>query len=75
MNVIIMPPKGILDLPPEIFHHEIFQYIDDFDVYNFGNAGSKRLKQICEDYVQLGKNPLNIHDLLIVFIFHFLTNY
>ena len=49
----------ILSIPPEVFHNNLFMYLDDIDVYHLGIAGStegfERLKDISEDYVQLGK--------------------
>ena len=45
----------ILDLPIEIFHNHIFQYLDDKDVYNFGETHDAKLKKVADNYVLLGK--------------------
>ena len=45
----------IQDLPPEILQNNVFKHLDGLDIYNLGNAGSTKLKDISEDYVQLGK--------------------
>ena len=46
---------GILDLPTELFYSWIFRYLDEADIYNLGEAGSQRLKQISEGSVKLGQ--------------------
>ena len=51
-----MNGKNILDMPIEIFKKSIFKYLHNIDIYNLGESGSKRLKEISEDIVgQLGK--------------------
>ena len=45
----------ILDLPIEIFHKHIFQYLDDKDIDSFGRANDSKLKKIADNYVLLGK--------------------
>ena len=51
-----MSTTSILDLPTEIIQTFIFKYLDDIDIYNLGEAGSKRLKEISQGTIaQLGK--------------------
>ena len=54
-KIIMTVATTILNLPSELFHNGIFPYIDYLDVYNLGLAGSQKLKEISEAYVQLGK--------------------
>ena len=51
-----MAMSTFLDLPTEIIQKYVFKYLADIDIYNLGNTGNIRLKQISEDYVQLGKS-------------------
>ena len=50
-----MAHTSILDLPTEIIQSFIFKYLADIDVYRLGRSGNTRLKEISEDYVQIGK--------------------
>ena len=50
-----MANTNIIDLPTEIIQSFIFKYLADVDVYNLGRTGNSRLKEISEDYVQIGK--------------------
>ena len=43
------------DLPTEIFRHYLFPYLDDIDIFRLGNAGDTRLKEICDNFVEIGK--------------------
>lgn len=52
-----MNSTSLAELPVEIFHNGIFRYIDDIDIFNLGKTGSQRLKEIAEDFVQIGKFP------------------
>ena len=45
----------ILDLPTEIIQDYLFKYLEDTDIYNLSQLGSRRLKEISEGFVQLGK--------------------
>ena len=55
-----MITKGIVDLPTEILQTFIFKYLDDIDIHNLGEAGSRRLKEIAEanNVGELGKPSL-----------------
>ena len=50
-----MAARGILALPNEIIQDFIFEYLADVDIYNLGLAGNKRVKEICEHYVKIGR--------------------
>ena len=43
------------DLPTEIIRHCLFIYLDDIDIHRLGKTGNKRLKEICDNYVEIGK--------------------
>ena len=49
--------KTIEDLPAEIIQDYLFQYLDDTDIYNISQTGSLRLKEVSENFIQLGKYP------------------
>ena len=53
-----MGGTSFLDLPNEIIQDFIFKYLDDVDIYRLGTTGSTRLKEICENFVQIGKLKL-----------------
>ena len=47
----------ILDrLPTEIIENFLFQYLSCEDLSSLSTIGSKRLKDISEDYIQSGRN-------------------
>ena len=46
---------SFLDLPNEIIQVYIFKYLEDVDIYTLGKTDSTRLKEICENTVQIGK--------------------
>ena len=50
-----MEAGGILALPIEIIQDFIFEYLADIDIYNLGQAGNKRIKEICEHYIKIGR--------------------
>jgi len=43
---------NILDLPVELFHRGIFDYLTDIEILNISKAGNKRLAVIAEDYLK-----------------------
>ena len=43
------------DLPTEIIRHYLFPYLDDIDIFRLGNTGDTRLKEICDNFVEIGK--------------------
>ena len=43
------------ELPTEILHDYLFQYLHDTDIYNLSQTGSSRLKEVSENFIQLGK--------------------
>ena len=45
----------IEDLPTEILQDYLFKYLHDTDIYNLGQTGSLRLREISENFIQLGK--------------------
>ena len=47
--------KTIEDLPAEIIQDYLFQYLDDTDIYNISQTGSLRLKEVSENFIQLGE--------------------
>ena len=47
--------KTIEDLPAEIIQDYLFQYLDDTDIYNISQSGSLRLKEVSENFIQLGE--------------------
>ena len=49
------------DLPTEIIQDYLFKYLHDTDIYNLSQTGSARLKDVSENFIQLGKyfEPLN----------------
>ena len=49
--------KTIEDLPAEILQDYLFQYLHDTDIYNLSQTGSLRLKEISENFIQLGEYP------------------
>ena len=46
---------GLSILPTEILRDFIFKYLSDVDVYRLGNCGDQRLKEICENFTQVGR--------------------
>ena len=49
-----MSCTGLSILPTEILRDFIFKYLSDVDVYRLGNCGDQRLKEICENFTQVG---------------------
>ena len=45
----------IEDLPTEIIQDYLFKYLHDTDIYNLTQAGSHRLKEVSESFIQLGE--------------------
>ena len=45
----------IEDLPTEIIQDKLFQYLHDTDIYNLSQTGSLRLKEVSENFIQLGE--------------------
>ena len=43
------------DLPTEIIRQYLFPYLDDIDIFRLGNTGDTRLKEICDNFVEIGK--------------------
>ena len=43
------------DLPTEIIQDYLFKYLHDTDIYNLSQTGSMRLKEVSENFIQLGK--------------------
>lgn len=43
------------DLPTEILQDYLFKYLHDTDIYNLSQTGSSRLKEVSENFIQLGK--------------------
>merc|ERR1712141_650329 len=41
------------DLPTEIIQDYLFKYLHDTDIYNLAQAGSHRLKEVSESFIQL----------------------
>ena len=56
MNVEKMDTT-IEDLPAEIIQDYLFKYLHDTDIYNLSQTGSLRLKEVSENFIQLGKYP------------------
>ena len=46
----------IIDVPPEILQTYVFRYLNLIDVHNLSHIGSKRLKEISEDYAKRRKS-------------------
>ena len=51
--------RTIEDLPAEIIQDYLFQYLHDTDIYNLSQTGSLRLKEVSENFIQLGEYPNN----------------
>ena len=50
-----MPSSTLIDLPTEIIDRYILSKLNDNDIRSFGKTGSKRLKQISDDYLRNNK--------------------
>jgi hypothetical protein len=43
---------NLLNLPIEIFHRGIFNYLTDIEILNISKVGNKKLAIIAEDYLK-----------------------
>ena len=61
---------ALFALPSEVLQTHIFRYLSDIDIYNLGMMGNKRLREVAEDYVQLGTYLINdIYGYGIVYLY------
>ena len=61
-----MPSATLIDLPTEIIQGFILSKLNDNDIRSFGKTGSKRLKQITDDYLRNNKCKYFVTQLLKV---------